>query len=667
VVKAERSAPARGAAGAGAGARADAGAVAAVAAALAYGAALGVGHALPRYDCVTLVALLVGVFALLDRASPRVRSFALHATAQILLASFLVHLWTVGYEGRNAVFGGILPWSDSHDFYDDALRLVHGERFGEISSKRPIWSALLAGLLRISGGDLRVALVACAVVGAWAVSIAALAVWETHGARAAFVVFLVLLFFERRWTGFVQTEHVGLALGLVGFTLVWRANAFADADRARALRHVLVGIFAIATALMARAGAFFVLPALGFWAARRLAPPVLAARARVVALAAAACLAGFALHKAVLSQTGSGVTFSDYPAIAYGLVHEQDYTLLAEQHPELGRLPVGERVPAAWRIVTDECAADPMLVVTGLAKSGAGLFTSPYGIFSYVWTNPDDRVLEDGAVVRASVASHGVTGPLWLWRHELGTYSLVNAGVMGLLGGALVLSVGAALAVAFTKRRKDEELSLLRYTIAGVVLSAPFTPPWITSGQQVQTATLAFVAALPAVVFLGRRRAPPAAGEANAAAASEAARASRALVWVPFGFAAALATIILWLRAAPEPTPLCEAGGPLEIYPSTRVVVAASRSAAFTPKAIDDLRFSLSFLRKHNAELTGALEPSLREGAEYVEAFDPCDRHAKIVVDPDGALARARGLTRVPTDRAPSTPRVLLVQRPVLP
>jgi len=161
--------------------------IASIAAALLYGVLLGVLKAVPRYDCI-LVAVAVGIFRLLERATPRGRTFALHAITLTLCASYLVHLWTLGYEGRNAVFGGILPWSDSHDFYDDALRLVHGERFTEISSKRPFFSAALAVLLKTSGGSLRFALATCAVSGALACTLAALEVWKTHGARAAFVV-----------------------------------------------------------------------------------------------------------------------------------------------------------------------------------------------------------------------------------------------------------------------------------------------------------------------------------------------------------------------------------------------------------------------------------------------------------------------------------------------
>jgi hypothetical protein len=634
-----------------------AGAVAAVA---VYAVLLAGLKLLPRYDCITLVVLLVGVFRLLSGVSRRARTFAVHAIAQILGFAFLEHLFTLGYEGRNAVFGGIIPWSDSFDFYDDALRLVHGDRFGEVSSKRPIMSVLLAALLKATGGDLRIALLVFAIFGAAAVAIATLELWRTHGARAAFVVFIVLLFFERRWTGFIQTEHVGLPLGVIGFTMFWRASRLAvddadDDELVRARRLALVGLFAITTGLMARAGAFFVIPALAIWAARKLAPD---GKKKFLALSLVAVLAGFGVHKAVLAATGSGVTFSDYPGIVYGLVHGEDYTYLVNTHPEIRNLAVAERVPAAWSIVLADARAHPALVALGLLKSGAGLFASPFGMFSYIWTNPDDHVLEDGAAVRASMDAHGLFGPLMLWRNSLGTYSLLNAGAMGLMAGAFVIECAISIFILWLPRNRNApELSLLRYAIAGVLLSAPFTPPWITSGMQVQTVTLTFVAAVPACALLGRRR----------TAAPEPPK--DLVLLAPPVFVAVVAACVAWLRLAPTAVPACtNVAHRTRVYSSTAVVVAPSRSMGFRSKAQGDLTYSIPFLAKHNPELTDSLVPYLRPGTLYVAAFDACDRRAKILVDDQHFVDDDRS-TWQPISADPlATPKVLhVLQRPVEP
>lgn len=612
--------------------------VASIGASLVYALLLAVGKVVPRYDCILLMALLVGVFRLLRDVPRRIRTIGLHAVTQILLLSFLVHLWTIGYEGRNAIFGGIIPWSDSFDYLDDSLRLVHGERFTEFSSKRPIFGVCLAFLLKASWGSLRFSLFVVALIGAFSVALGALEVWKTHGHRAAFVVFVVLLFFERRWTGFIQTEHVGLPLGVIGFTLFWRANECREGDPARAKRLVLLAMFALSTGLMARAGAFFVIPALGIWAARTLETER-PAQLRYLGFCAAAALFGFALHKTVLFATGSGVTFSDYPGIAYGLLHGEDYTLLMQHHPELATMSVGDRVSASWSIVTADALAHPQLVVKGFASSFAGLFISPFGMFSYIWTNPDDHIMEHG-------------GTIGLWVQKLGIYSLINAGVMGLIGGVFVLSTIYALYKLLWKNRGDDKTSMLRHAAIGVLLSAPFTPPWITSGMQVQTVTLTFVASISATMLL--------AGQGDGPVLLV---LPDRLRWAPIGFAAFLALAVAWLRLGPVPAPYCDATTPHDVRPywGTRVEVAASRSLDPNRIAESDLRDSLVFLGKHNPELVDSIEPVLHPGTTYVTAFDACDRRAKILVDDKNLLDRSSTF-RTLNAKPLASPRILSVQ-----
>ncbi|WP_394837074.1 hypothetical protein LVJ94_09215 [Pendulispora rubella] len=596
---------------------------------VAYAMALAVFKWVPRYDCITLMVVLVLVFHWLDRSPAR--TWLLHAITQVLVAAFVVHLWTLGYEGRNAVFGGILPWSDSHDFYDDALRLIYGGRF-EVSSKRPLFTTIFSGLLKLSANNLRFALFACAAAGAWAIALSALEVWKTHGAKAAFVVYVILLFFERRWAGFVQTEHFGLPLGIIGFVLCWRANEARERDPRRAGRLVLVGIFSIALGLMARAGAFFVLPAIAIWAARTIVP--VRGRLRFLALAAGAMFAALVVHTVVLRFVGSGATFSDYPAIAYGLIHGEDYTYLLHQHTELVPMSAAERVSASWNILLAEALAHPGLVVLGFLKSGLGLFASPFGMFSYVWTNPDDAALEDGAAVRAATAQDGLFGPLLLWQRTFGTYSLFNAAAMGLIGGAFVLAFIWSLYVVFVKERANPRLSLLRHAIVGIILSAPFTPPWITSGQQVATCTLSFMGAMPALALLGRRT-HPTQDAPDTYGAGEGSRGIDRLAYVPAGVALALALVVVWIRLTTPYKPVCTNPAEHVLLPlsAASVEVTSTRDMVFRDKAIDDLRFSIRYLAKHNAELTDSVVPYLHAGTSYVSAFDACDSRVKILID----------------------------------
>jgi len=589
--------------------------------AILYAILMAVLKWLPVNDALVLAGVLWTLFALLERCTPRTRTIALHAVTQILVLSWVTHLWTLGYEGRNAVFGGILPWSDSFDYYDDSLRLIHGHLL-DYAAKRPLFSVALAALLRVTGGDLRTPLLLFAIFAAWAIALAASEVWKTHGGRAALLVYALLLLSERQWAGFVQTEAVGLPLGLIGFTLLWRATADRQDDPTKPVLLALTGLFAIAIGLMSRAGPFFILPALALWCAFKLLPAEARwpRRLKLFALASLAILAGIAVHAAVSHLTASGTTFGDYPAIAYGLLHGQDFTLLTASHPHLAALSGSARAQEAWQIVLGEAAAHPFMVVTGFAHSFADLFISRAGLFGFVWRNPDDIVLENGAALHAAITQHGLLGPLYLWIDDFGLYSILNAAAMGVLAAAFTAATIYAL-VALYRRPADAFTTLLRYAIAGVLLSAPFTPPWITSSHQVQTVTLAFLAAVPAILLLGRVQPVP--------------QPSRGLIFVPAGFALALLLAALTLRQIPLPEPLCLRAdiSVVKLYPGTAVRVAPARSLVLRDKARADLLFSTRYLKRHNPEYTASLLQYLKEGTVYVAAYDACDNRTKTLID----------------------------------
>ncbi|MCL2723708.1 MAG: hypothetical protein FWD69_04645 [Polyangiaceae bacterium] len=599
----------------------------------AYAVAYAGPKTFPRYDCIVVTLLAAFVFHTGTKVSSRVRALLVHATTQLLVLGLLFHLWTLGYEGRNAIFGGILPWSDSHDFYNDALRLVHGVRFTEVSSKRPLFIATLAGLLKLTSGSLRASLAICAFAGGAAIAHAALEVWKIHGPKSALFVWLVLFFFVRRWAGFIQTEHFGLVFGVLAFILLWRAQTAKD-DPKRAARLAFAGMFAMALAMMARAGPLFILPVLIAWASLRLAPH--GRRVQYAIVASLACVLGIACHVAVLRATGAGVTFSDYPAIAYGLIHGKDFTYLLEVHPVLRNLPVADRVRESWRILASESAAHPLLVIEGLLRSFAALFVSPQGLFSHIWTNPDDRFLDDAAAVRDALAAHGPLGIAFLWQARAGTFSMLNAIAMGLLGAGFVGAWAWSAFVLFVRRRKDASLSLLRWAIFGVLVSAPFTPPWITVAHQVETVAFAFVAALPAIILFGSQVKVDRSDPARSFLRTD------PIAFVAPVFMLLLFVMIAWVRLTPParpPTSACTNGDRLmHLYTHNAISVVGERSMDVTRKARADLETSIPLLGRHNPELTDSIVPFLHEGTRYVTVFDDCDDDTKIVVDDSGLL-----------------------------
>lgn len=610
---------------------------------------------LPLYDCVVLPPLLALVFRALDPFDRRARTRVLVGAGALLVAAFLLRLWTLGYEGRNAVFGGILPWSDSGDFYSDALRLIHGRRFSPASSRRPLFPALLAALLKLCGGDLRLPLAILGAVGAVTMALPALEVWRTDGWKSALAVYLVFVFFERRWTGFIQTEHLGLPLGAVGFALLWRAQSLRRVDARSAVGAAALGVFALALGLFARAGCFLVLPALVIWGAG-LAP---SARGRIHAGAAlvGAVLIAFCIHESTLATAGNGTSFSDYPPIFYGLLHGEDFTYLAQTHRWLGELAPPDRVSAQWAVIVDEIRVRPWILPLALARSLSAFFVSPFGAFSYVWTNPDDAIFEDGPRIDSLWQSAGPLGILRYWRSTLGTFSIVNAAVMGALGAALVV---AFLIGAFKLARdRDPQRSLLAAATVGILASVPFMPPWITSGVQIQTVTLGFAAALPASLLSARsatgvQRAPPPFPRAIALS-------------LPVAIAA-FAALLGWVLLVPRLPPAAAPSGLrwVDVAPASSVEVAPRRALSFRRKGLADLAASLEFLSKHNDDLTGSVAPSMNVGVLFHSAYDPAAGHWEILVDDARRLDGRSGWIAI-ASRPLRSPRVQLLVEPPRP
>jgi hypothetical protein len=601
---------------------------------IVYAVVLSVLHWVPVNDALVFVLVLCGIFELLELCTPRARAIALFVITEILVLSWILHLWTVGFGGRNMIFGGILPWSDAGGYYAGAMRVVHG--FPMLwASKRPIFPEALAVLLKLFDGNLRAALLIFALFAGFAIALVASELWGTHGRRVALYVYAVLLLSERVWAGFVQTEHIGLPFGVIGFILIWRAVAAAEKDYPTARWLALAGIFSITIALMARVGAFFVLPALAFWSARNLfaAGTAWTARSRFLSLTVLAMGAGVFVHATIYYLSTAGATFSDYPLILYGLIHHRDWDYIFEVYPQLRSMPLGDSASthAAWMIVLQDASAHPLGVLGGFARSFAEFFVSREGLFGFIWRNYDDIILENGAVIRASIAEHGLAGPLLLWLRTFGMYSVANAVTMFVLAVAFVIATTVGI-IELYRRPVDSYGLLIRYAIAGILFSALFTPPWITPAHRIAVATLPFLATAPALVLFGARpnRVPRQFG--------------RRLGYVPISLALALLSGVIFLRLVPPPIPVCTGVNRhiVELYPGTTVDVVSSESFNFRKKAIGVLDYSIRFLKRHELRFAESLVPFLRPGTRYISAFDACDGNTKVLIDDSNLLEPAR-------------------------
>lgn len=450
-------------------------------------AALGV-HALllglrvvPWHDGLLWPLLLAAAFALGGRGK---WLYALIATA---LAIDLAYVWTVGFAGRNHVFAGIFALSDAEEYWADAERVMHGARMISGGARRPLFSAVFAGVLELVGNDIRRAHVAVLLFWAGAGAFAVNELLRTHGRRVAGIAFVLFVLFARRYIGFVQSEGLGAPLGAIAFGLVWRAAALEKGWETT----YLGGLAVQAVALFARPGPMFLVVGLVVWAARRSDRP----RA-LVAKSVGVLVLAYGFQTGVRLATSGVPAFADSLAIFYGLLHGEDSRYLFVQHAWIHDPPDPAQTGAVLRLFVHDIAAAPWLLVVAPLRCFAAWFYLPQGFFGVVWLNPDDRVLEHVAPGSAVA----------VWVRTLGLYSCANAIAMALSAAAFV---GALIRALVKKARGDRDV--LFFALGAILLNLPLLPPWITEGAQI-LATAFFWIVGAVAISLARATPVPAAG-----------------------------------------------------------------------------------------------------------------------------------------------------------
>ncbi|GAC1554530.1 MAG: hypothetical protein NVS3B10_15910 [Polyangiales bacterium] len=577
---------------------------------LLFRARLTLWHDALIFPCVLWLAMWA--IAPID-ARRRVLALALIATVGLSIG--LVYVWTVGWGGRNHVFGGIFALSDAGEYYWDAERVLHGATMNTGGARRPIFSAVLAGVLRVIGNDVHLAhdltMLAWAASGAFAVA----EVWRTHGHRAASIVFVLFVLFARRYVGFVQSEGIGVPLGALAFGLSWRVQSMNS--EARWQPTYLGALLLQSIALLARPGPIFVIVAMVVWGVRRADK---SERAKLLVQSIGVVGVALAVQQVVRMTTAGTASFSDLPPILYGLVHGEDSQFVWAHNPALGELPESARAGTIWALLRHDLVESPALIVLAPLRCLATWLYLPQGLFGMVWLNPDDRALENAAAVKQSMADHGYVGPLVLWVHELGAYSLLNAVAMALGGIAFVSALLRSAWKAWRARRSDRPPFFVAILL-GVLVSLPFLPPWITEGAQILASVFFFVVTFAVTSFL----------PANATHEVEGARPAPVLAPAVL---AALVALVGIARAFPLRPPMAacrDDGAYLADVDRHAVVPYGTEDSALR---LGDARANVAMLEKNNKAFAGAIAETLGTPHRIFPAYDACrDRLLYVVED----------------------------------
>jgi hypothetical protein len=407
------------------------------------------GGAVPVMAAVALASLSLLLMAAFSSSTRKARTLACALTL-VLFAVPLAAVWQSGRSSGSHI-GGLLPLQDARVYHHCARLLAEGELLHaspmvSFCSRRPMFVGAFAGILTLTRQDLRWALAVMVLLTALSSYVATLEVRRSLGAAGATIFLLIVAFFHRRYAGTVLTEHLGLALGVLGFASLWRSA------RTGSFGTALAGLFLLTLALTARAGAFLTLPAIIVWMAWRFRH----ARSPwgTLGLGGLVVVLGFGLNVALVRAIGvpSGL-FSNFSLTLYGLVFGGNWTLALTDHPHLAALPEIEQSRAVFRLALDGVLQQPSRLFAGAARA---------------------------------------------WGEFLGTsypFVFVHRGLIN-LGLRLLTAVGLFVCVL---RRPRPIPSLLLVSVLGLVASVPFIPPWDADLMRVYAATIPILAAVPAL------------------------------------------------------------------------------------------------------------------------------------------------------------------------
>jgi hypothetical protein len=273
----------------------------------------------------------------------------------------------------------------------------------------------------------------------------------SHGPMASAIVAMVLFLYYRfeGGLGTTLTENLGLSLGMISFAVLWRGGT------GKRMSIVWLGLGLMTLSLCARAGAFFVLPALvlgGGWVFRGKSRCSLRfLTGALVAVTLGFCV-NFALGKFLGDPNYPNTAFSNFSYTLYGLVAGgKGWGQVMIDHP--GAREGAEIYALAFRTFL----ANPMGLVLGSLKMWQDYFFSGSHAFSFV------------------------KGDTYTGSIQMACYALS--------------ALGLAVCV---RRSREPQYMLLAAAAVGHLASIPFAPP-VDGGLRIYAATTPILAMLVAI------------------------------------------------------------------------------------------------------------------------------------------------------------------------
>jgi hypothetical protein len=302
------------------------------------------------------------------------------ALTALYCALSLSGLW-VNKSNDLQVLSGFVFFSDAAQYYADALRVTAGYSMSAFSGRHPLSTVFFAILLWLTNGNLQIVLALLAMI----VSLCVVALGDTLSQRlgpvAAAALTVLLLLFYRRFTGLLNSEHLGFAFGCLSLAFLLFA---ADDKNAMA---GLSGLLFLGIAIAARPGAFLILFFALIWVTRNISlfPNRWSASFSIGILAVSTGFLLVLLCNSPLAEKGA-VAFSNYSYSLYGMVYGgQGWEQFAMDHPDALSLPSSQAESIALHEALQAVKASPLLGLRRWSSSLLGYFTlGPESLYGFV-------------------------------------------------------------------------------------------------------------------------------------------------------------------------------------------------------------------------------------------------------------------------------------------
>jgi hypothetical protein len=409
-----------------------------------------------RYSFVSTSIFILIIFYVILRLPGRWSLVAAFAVGAALFGLALGGLWASG-QSEPYVVSGLIPYNDAATYSIDANRLLDGSRLSTVSSRRPFFTGMLGAVLGLTGRNLQHAIAVLVFLLAISCVYLTLEVRRIRGSAAGAVTIWIVFLFARRFAGTTMTETLGLSLGALGLAFlilgIYREK----------LSNLLAGLFLLALALNARAGAFFLLPVLILWIGWLFRKQKLFGW-KEAGLALLAVVIAFGLNSLVLKMIGEpgGMLFGNFSESLYGLAAGGErWAEVYNRHPELYQLPATLKDQEIYRLSFELIRTNPMNLVKGMLYQWGLLFSETwFSVYAYVGGE--------------SIADN--------WYVHWGLYALCLA--------TLIQAI---------KNWRVPLNSFLLVSVLGIFISVPFVPPGDAHKMRAFAATIPLLALLPGV------------------------------------------------------------------------------------------------------------------------------------------------------------------------